>query len=69
MTYPEWVHQSVVKIVCFQSECECISICKNVSDICNNIFCRSMTGSMCGESVPDVVALILPMVCAETIQM
>ena len=73
-TYVGWVHQSAVKIVCFQSGHDYVSICKKVwyhlgetgrcsiggklSDICNNIFCRSMTGRMCGERVPDVAALI-----------
>ena len=28
------------------------------SDMCSNIFCRSMMGKMCGESVPDVTASI-----------
>ena len=30
MIYPEWVHQLVVKTVCFQLRCECIGICRNV---------------------------------------
>ena len=27
-------------------------------DICNSIFCRSMTGKMCREHVPDMAASI-----------
>ena len=30
MTFPEWVHQSVVKIVCPQSEHVYVNICKSV---------------------------------------
>ena len=74
MTYPEWVHQSVVETLCFQLEQECISICTNVgyhlgetgkcsvggrvSDMCDSIFCRFVTGRTWGESVHDVSTLI-----------
>ena len=45
------------------------SVGGRVSAMCCNIFCKSMTGSTCGDSVPQVAALMYSMVGVETIQM
>ena len=37
--------------------------------MCCNILCKLITGSTCGDSVPDVAVLMYSMVCAETIWM
>ena len=39
-----------------------------VSAMWSNIFCKSMTGRTCGDSVPDVAASMYSMVCMETVQ-
>ena len=31
--------------------------------MCCNILCKSMTGGMCGDSVPDVATSMYSMVC------
>ena len=39
-----------------------------VSAMCQSIFCRSVTGKTCGDSVPEVAASMYSIVCVETIQ-
>ena len=39
-----------------------------VSAMCQSIFCKSMMGKTCGDSIPEVVALMYSIVCVETIQ-
>ena len=43
------------------------SVGGRVSAMCCNIFCKSMTGKTCGDSVPEVVALMYSMVCVGTV--
>ena len=39
-----------------------------VSAMCHSIFCKSVMGKTCGDSVQEVVALMYSIICVETIQ-
>ena len=41
---------------------------RKVSAMCLSIFCRSTMGKTCGDSIPEVAALMYYMVCEETVQ-
>ena len=85
MIYPGWVCQLIAKTVCSQLRHEYAGTCRSVdcllgeigrcrvggrvSAMCCNIFCESMTGRTCGDSVPEVGASMYSMVCVETIWM
>ena len=40
-----------------------------MSAMCCSIFCKSMMGRTCGDSVPEVAASMYSMVSVETVQM
>ena len=84
MIYPGLVHQLIVTTVCSLLRHEYAGTCRSVecllvklvgvvlvvvSAMCCNILCKSMTGRTCGDSVPEVAALMYSMLCVETIWM
>ena len=39
-----------------------------MSEMCQSIFCKSMMGKTCGDSIPEVVASMYSIVCVETVE-
>ena len=39
-----------------------------MSAICQSIFCKSVMGKTCGDSIPEVAASMYSIVCVETVQ-
>ena len=80
---PVWICQSIIKTVCFQSRHEYANICRNVdypsgeivrcsvggrvSVMCLSMFCKSVTGKTCGDSILEVVVSMYSIVCVETV--
>ena len=45
------------------------SVVGRVSAMCQSIFCKSVMGKTCGDSIPEVAVLMYFIVCVEIIQM